>query len=282
MATRELYTDADEVIFNYTRPIILNGIESLTTRPDLQDRSLIVTLDGIPEDRRCAESDLWVEFQKALPEILGGFLDACCAVLRNLPHIRLFSLPRMADFARRVLAAELGDALPWEKGGFADAYGKNRSEAIAMNLESSVLGLAVQRFMQDRVSADWRGSATELLEELNRGANESMKNGKSWPKSPSVLSSHLRRIMPLLRAAAGIDVHMGRASGTGKREILLTAVTQSSGDDGNVTPSKSEQRHSLNTCESGSCIDRGPPHDAMYGDFEPLSSDQREEKEMPF
>ena len=38
-ATRELYTDADEVLFNATRPVIVNGIEELATRSDLLDRA---------------------------------------------------------------------------------------------------------------------------------------------------------------------------------------------------------------------------------------------------
>jgi hypothetical protein len=38
-AVRQLYTDQDEVLFDAARPVILNGIEELITRPDLADRS---------------------------------------------------------------------------------------------------------------------------------------------------------------------------------------------------------------------------------------------------
>ena len=37
-AVRQLYTDQDEVIFDAPRPVILNGIEDIVTRPDLADR----------------------------------------------------------------------------------------------------------------------------------------------------------------------------------------------------------------------------------------------------
>ena len=43
-ATRELYSDTDEVLFEAQRPVILNGIEELATRGDLLDRSLIIEL----------------------------------------------------------------------------------------------------------------------------------------------------------------------------------------------------------------------------------------------
>jgi hypothetical protein len=35
-AVRQLYTDQDEVLFD-ARPVILNGIEDIVTRPDLAD-----------------------------------------------------------------------------------------------------------------------------------------------------------------------------------------------------------------------------------------------------
>src|ERR1022692_2638101 len=34
-AVRQLYTDQDELLFDATRPVILNGIEDIVTRPDL-------------------------------------------------------------------------------------------------------------------------------------------------------------------------------------------------------------------------------------------------------
>jgi hypothetical protein len=37
-AVRQLYTDQDEVLFDAARPVILNGIEDIVTRPDLADR----------------------------------------------------------------------------------------------------------------------------------------------------------------------------------------------------------------------------------------------------
>ena len=38
-AVRQLYTDQDEVLFDAARPVILNGIEDIVTRPDLADRA---------------------------------------------------------------------------------------------------------------------------------------------------------------------------------------------------------------------------------------------------
>jgi hypothetical protein len=38
-AVRQLYTDQDEILFDVVRPVILNGIEEIITKPDLADRS---------------------------------------------------------------------------------------------------------------------------------------------------------------------------------------------------------------------------------------------------
>jgi hypothetical protein len=40
-AVRQLYTDDDEVLLRAARPLLLNGIEEVITRPDLADRSTI-------------------------------------------------------------------------------------------------------------------------------------------------------------------------------------------------------------------------------------------------
>ena len=49
---RELYAEKEEVLFEACRPVILNGIEDVVTRPDLADRALFLNLEAIAEDRR--------------------------------------------------------------------------------------------------------------------------------------------------------------------------------------------------------------------------------------
>jgi len=56
-AVRQLYTDQDEVLFDAARPVILNGIEEIITRPDLADRAVFLTLQPIPEEHRRPEQD---------------------------------------------------------------------------------------------------------------------------------------------------------------------------------------------------------------------------------
>jgi hypothetical protein len=66
-AVRQLYTDDDEVLFEAARPILLNGIEEVISRPDLGDRAIFLTLAPIGEAQRRPEAELWREFEIARP-----------------------------------------------------------------------------------------------------------------------------------------------------------------------------------------------------------------------
>ena len=128
-STRELYSDDEEVIFDAMRPVILTGIEEFVVRADLLDRSIVLSLPNIPDERRRPESRFWHEFKRIHSQVLGALLDAVSAGLRNLPHIQLSKLPRMADFAVWATAAEpaprCGQAL------FVTAYTRNRVRRYA-------------------------------------------------------------------------------------------------------------------------------------------------------
>src|SRR5262249_53112681 len=97
------------------------------TRPDLADRSVFLTLDPIGEERGRPEEQLWAEFERERPRMLGVLLDAVAHGLRRLPAVQLGRHPRMADFARWVTACETA---VWSPGTFMAAYDGNRDEAI--------------------------------------------------------------------------------------------------------------------------------------------------------
>src|SRR5207253_3622896 len=88
-AVRELYTDDEEMLFEAARPLLVNGIEDVITRPDLADRGIFLMLAPIGERQRRSEAELWREFDLARPRILGVLLDAAVRGLQTLPGIRL-------------------------------------------------------------------------------------------------------------------------------------------------------------------------------------------------
>ena len=82
-STRQLYSDDEEVIFDAQRPVILTSIEDVTTRGDLLERSLVLSLPPIPEHKRCPEKDFWDKFDSQNPFIFGACSTPCPARCGN-------------------------------------------------------------------------------------------------------------------------------------------------------------------------------------------------------
>jgi hypothetical protein len=218
--TRELYTDSEETLFWAAKPIILNGITDLAVRSDLLDRSLLVTLPRIPDDRRQTEQRFWATFQAAAPAILAALLDGVSASLSGHRMVTLERLPRMADFAVWVIAAE--PAIGWPDGSFLAAYNGNRASAHELALESASIVPPLLR-----LPAKWEGTAGELLEQLIPFVVEKVTKREDWPANPRALSGQLRRLAPDLRSI-GVEVTFAPRSGQ-RRSITITRA-EDSGD----------------------------------------------------
>lgn len=216
-AARQLYTDSEEVVLEATRPVILNGIDEVVGRQDLVDRSLVVSLPTIPDSRRRQEKELWAEFERLRPRVLGALLDAVSCALRRLPEIQLEQSPRMADFAHWIVAAE--PLLPWTEGTFLAAYESNRREAVEVALESDVVAAAILSLIEE--AERFEGTSQQLLDLLAGRESDTTRRSRSWPKSPRALSSSIKRLAPGLRRA-GIEVTQGiREGGTGRRLVRI-------------------------------------------------------------
>jgi hypothetical protein len=220
-STRELYSDLEQTLIDAQRPCATDGIEEYGTRPDYLDRSVIVTLPRIPDAERRPEGAFWHDVEQARPRILGGLLDAVAAALRNEAGVALDGLPRMADFALWVTAAE--PALGWKDGTFVDAYSANRSAMNDLALDASVLAGPLRTFVEE--TGSWQGTATELVQALDAHADEATRSRRAkqreWPKTGHELSGALRRLVPNLRAA-GVDVTFDRKN---KRRRITLAWT---------------------------------------------------------
>lgn len=198
-ATRELYSDAEEVIFSETRPAIITGIGEVATRGDLIDRSILVTLEPIPEADRLTEATLRERFDDRAPHAFGALLKAASTALGRLHEVDLQRLPRMADHARWVEAA--APALGWEPGEYIATFDQMRRSAVETALEASPLTAPIRAL----AVGGWEGTATELLRHLEDLVEDDVLRRRSWPKSARALSTALRRLAPDLRSE-GIEI----------------------------------------------------------------------------
>ncbi|MWP38292.1 hypothetical protein GQY15_11850 [Rhodobacter sphaeroides] len=214
--TRKLHTDSDEALFTATRPILLNGIPDLASRPDLADRAIILHLPVIEAGARQFEAEFWKALDRAAPGILAALLDATSCALARIGSVSLAERPRMADFAKRITAAE--PALGWPQGAFLDAYTRNRQSTQAAALDGNPLAEAIIALVTQH--GPWQGTATELLKILRQTAPALTADPLTFPRYANQLTSALRRVQPLLRDR-NVIVTQDRESGTGQRVIRL-------------------------------------------------------------
>jgi hypothetical protein len=246
---RQNYSDLDEVLIDVTRPIVFNGIPDLLAAADLADRALgVVSIPFVAGADRRPEREIWSDFDRDHPEILGGLLDALVGVLREEDAVPRHDLPRMADFSIVGLAAEAGGL--WTPGTFRRALAANREGLVAGVLDSDPIVAPLRALLLKAPGHRWEGSPTDLQAVLDDGVSESQKKHKEWSTARSI-RSRLRRLAPALRDV-GIEVTLptGRREG---RKIQLSARVP----DGSAPPSTQEEECTAASPSSSSSSSAG-------------------------
>jgi hypothetical protein len=212
-STRTLHTTDEETTFELTRPQIITAIDALVTRDDLADRVLMAQLPEIPADKRLPQGELNAKVEAARPRILGALLTALSQTLAQ-PRPNPATLPRMADYALFAIASE--KALGLKEGEFMKTFNESREQSRQIVIESSPVGEAIVRLMQNRLI--WKGTTSELLNELENHTDSATYRSRYFPKASNGLSRQLTRLTPDLRAL-GVLISEKNIHGT-KRLIL--------------------------------------------------------------
>jgi hypothetical protein len=205
---RTLYRDSEETLYYLKRPVILNGITEIVTRGDLLDRLISAELPVVHEGNRKAAAQVWQDFDKQRPLILGALLDAASTALRRLPDINLQSRPRMADFAEWIEAAS--PALGWEPGEFLSIYAEQRDNAVSIELEASPVASALLAYLGEYESIGAKDSYGNAIDGLSAEAillsltDQHTEYGRKrpvqgWPDNGMKLGWILKRIAPAMR-----------------------------------------------------------------------------------
>jgi len=230
---RELYTNDDDVIYNFKRCVGLNGINIVAQRGDLLDRSLLVGLQNIPKEKRRTEEELLRDFEACKAEIFGGFLDTLVKAIQIYPSVNPKGLFRMADFTRWGCAIAI--ALGKTEKDFIDAYEAKVKAQIEEAAHASPVATVLLDFMENR-GENWAGTPTELFTALLNHAKtlDISTRQRGWPKAPHVLVRQLNELAPSLKSL-GWEVNTSRSGARKRIEInsvpSVTSVTDM-GDKG--------------------------------------------------
>ncbi|MGD0900305.1 MAG: hypothetical protein ABR915_20935 [Thermoguttaceae bacterium] len=154
---RTKYKDRDTSLFLAKRPVLTTSIVDVVRAADLSSRTIKADLPSVHAKRK-PEAQLWREFSQARPRILGALYAAVSAAIRNLPNTTVDNLPRLADWALWVTAAEPATGLP--AGSILSAYRDAREAAVKDLLSSD----AAQKVLAFAAPKQWQGTGKELAE----------------------------------------------------------------------------------------------------------------------
>ncbi|TSD01068.1 MAG: hypothetical protein Greene101415_471, partial [Parcubacteria group bacterium Greene1014_15] len=192
VSKRELYSDDDDIIYDLQRVVGLNGINLVASKPDLLDRSILIELARIPEEKRKTVDEVNTIFREKLPGILGGIFDMLVKAINIKPTLTFpKGLPRMADFTAWGTAIAI--ALEYTQEQFISAYTNNIKRQNESVMNDSLVASLVSDLLEK--SGGWEGSPTKLLEKL--GENEDgqqdgeLKRDANFPKAANALSMNL-------------------------------------------------------------------------------------------
>lgn len=257
---RKLFSDDGEKLFNVMKPVVLNGIEDVLTRPDILDRAVMLTLPTIPESNRKEEAALDADFALVRPLIIGALYDAVSMAVIRLESVVLKRRPRMLDFARWCTAAE--PALGWSDGTFVDIYMDNREEAVETAIDSSAVGSAVLSLMDEHEL--WESKPSVLLARLSALVDGQVRRSPDWPRTPRKLTGVLKRLSAALRVL-GVDVTVAlRNSGKNRdRGVRLVRRDQPCRLSPECGEKDSSGGHSTRGPSVSSIAANGPPRDGV-------------------
>ena len=204
---RALYTNTDEVILNYTRKIILNGIAPTISNTDFISRSIFYETRPINEEERLTLEEFDQEIDKLLPFLLHQIFNVLSYALRHYSIIKkdVKFKPRMSDFAiwGEVISRGLGN----QSMEFIDRY-KERIEQI--NLEAinnfPFFGL-VQKIMEHQT--EYEDTITKfhrllIAQAENEGVDIKSKYA-NFPKAPNKIKWQVQSLRNSFKPV-GIDI----------------------------------------------------------------------------
>ena len=242
---RALYTDDSDVSYNFKRCIGINGINIVTTRADLVDRSLSLRVERIPEDKRKKEEEIKEYFERLKPFVLGHIFDILVKVLKYREEHKdekiLKGSPRMADFAEwgEIISRCLGN----KDNEFIDAYQDNIDNQNDEIIESTPVAESIILFMDDKEK--WEGTPSQLykfLEDIISQVYYDLRRSNLWPKAANRLTAKINEITPNL-LKRNIEIVTGDKNSEGNRVIKIRKLN----NDTNNSSLEKDKNHDDNS-----------------------------------
>lgn len=224
VSKRKLYSDKEEVVFNFKNILGLNGVNCVANKPDLLDRSLIIKLSRIPEHKRKTEKEINKAFEELKPYILGQCFDIVTKAIALEPGKRLKQYPRMADFAH--WGYMINEASQVGGDVFLGAYNNNILTQNEKAVEVNPVAVAVTNLIKSDVVGEITGTPEYIYKKLISHARQydlDYTHDKYWPKNSSWLIRRLEEIIPNLDK---LGIRVSNYTDKGKRWTTIIDKTK--------------------------------------------------------
>lgn len=259
LTKRIQYTNDDDFIYNFRHIVAINGVHQIVSKPDLLDRSILLALERIPEEKRMTEEQLWNRFNAVKPQLLGAIFSTVSGALHEYQNVQLSAMPRMADFARWGCA--VARSLGHTEEDFMRVYQANIGRQNQEALSASATAAVIIKFMESK--DDFQDTPSELLRQLDPIADDlKVKDAKDYPRQANWLWRRLEAVIPNL-ATAGLKVEQEKDK---ERKIKITKIRQ--GNDSTDSMSSGDVEAKVPAKDSTDSKDSISSPDGFFGGME--------------
>jgi len=198
---RKLYTDDTEIIWNYKRKIIINGITPSFDYPDFKDRSILYETTPVREDERISEEEFQARFNKLLPFVLDEIFTILSQALLMYRRIKkeINTKLRMADFT--VFGECISRMLKNTDFSFVKAYREKLDMDSLKMVDSYPIIEYIIEIMDTKNKLEV--SVQDLFSEINDMALkkplDTFSKEIEFPKAPNQLSIQINQLKSTFR-----------------------------------------------------------------------------------
>ena len=222
-STRKFYSQEEEVLHTFAKPVIFNGIDDISSREDLLDRAVTIHCNRITPEKRVPAKELHKKIEAEKPYIFAGLLSLVSLALQHLEETKITEAPRMADFA--MVGSAIEKALGEQEGAFLRCMKENQMETLQGQAASDPLVQAILK-LPDVTTVGYTATPTEAHKDISALLGPGLAS-KIIP-SPKALSAQWGRIGEKLKVA-GVEVKTSR-SGQSRKVILQPTRAELAGD----------------------------------------------------
>ena len=215
---RKLYTDSTTFSIKSHNSLIINGKNLMPIYDDLEDRCFCITLKKLDKTNRKSKEKIRASFEEKRPKILGAFLDAISAALKNIDYNKDIDT-RMLDTCHFIIKAANSGLLPFSDDDFIATIVKKRDETNLYDISSDPLANIIYAIVEEKLKTEnnaeaeikvYQGPTRELFDKIKEYAQTAEM--KEIPQETRSFGRRLKEVSEEILSKYGVTAKFDRDS----------------------------------------------------------------------